>query len=918
MTQRSLTPRRLAAPAALTACALTVCLGATALPAAPVAAADTTPARVGEYAANQSGDFRNVLPPGENGLVNATDLVAYQLTGAVPEHFDDQQPLYNGIIAAADTLTDAQVGDYFKDASFGVQTDDIAATSTPREGVTIIRDATYGVPHVYGVTRADTMFGAGYANAADRLFLMDVLRHTGRASLSSFIGGSQANRAMDAAQWRFAPYTDEELQAQIDRAPQMYGEEGAQLAADAQAYVDGINAYIDAAGSDPTLMPSEYAALGTTPDAWTTADLAAEASLIGGIFGRGGGAELQSAQVLQAFEKRFGRRAGRAAWQDFRGRENPEAPTTVLGTQFPYETADAFATRGLAMPDPGSVTLDPTVTEPPPRAVRRSTSTSPYDGLARELRDLIVHGGHASNWELVSGEHTETGHPLGVLGPQVGFYLPQVLMEMDLHGPGVDARGATFPGVGLFVLLGHGRDYAWSATTAYADNTDTFAEVLCQDDVHYRYRGECLPMDALVRENSWTPNAVDSTPPGSETLTSYRTVHGIVQAYGTVGGRKVAFVAARSTYGHEPDSALFFSRMNNPDVMTGPGAFRAAVKQMNFGFNWAYLDSEHIAYQLAGWYPRRARGTSPDFPVLGTGRFDWRGFDPATHLASWLPQRRVPHAVDQDYLVSWNNKQAPGWGAADDKYGFSSLYRSQLISDKVRADIAGGRKISLAELVQSTVLSGTQDLRGVKLLPWLLRGVGRPDDERLAAAVASLRSWLRDGAHRRDVDGDGDGVYEHDDAVTLLDAWWPLTLEAEFRPVLGKAAFTALRTINGYGDPGRGEPDAPAFSDGWYGYQYTDLRTVLGAHPPRDAFTRAYCGRGDRAACRAMLRATLTQALDVPRADLYGYGDCADDPQASCWDAIRSINASAAGIDPQPFQNRPTFQQTVSITAPLG
>ncbi|MGZ4271632.1 MAG: penicillin acylase family protein, partial [Solirubrobacteraceae bacterium] len=47
------------------------------------------------------------------------------------------------------------------------------------------------------------------------------------------------------------------------------------------------------------------------------------------------------------------------------------------------------------------------------------------------------------------------------MGPQVGYYVPQILMEEDLHGPGVDARGASFPGVNLYVELGHGRDYAW-------------------------------------------------------------------------------------------------------------------------------------------------------------------------------------------------------------------------------------------------------------------------------------------------------------------------------------------------------------------------------------------------------------------------------------------------------------------------
>ena len=114
---------------------------------------------------------------------------------------------------------------------------------------------------------------------------------------------------------------------------------------------------------------------------------------------------------------------------------------------------------------------------------------------------------HASNWELVS-KHSADGHPIAVMGPQVGYYMPQILMEEDLHGPGIDARGASFPGVNLYVELGHGRDYAWSATTATADNVDTFAEVLCKDKVHYLYKGKCLPMGKLDTHENWTP-----TPP---------------------------------------------------------------------------------------------------------------------------------------------------------------------------------------------------------------------------------------------------------------------------------------------------------------------------------------------------------------------------------------------------------------------
>ena len=75
--------------------------------------------------------------------------------------------------------------------------------------------------------------------------------------------------------------------------------------------------------------------------------------------------------------------------------------------------------------------------------------------------------------------------------------------------------------------------------------------------------------------------------------------------------------------------------------------------------------------------PQFPKGVSPDFPVLGTGQYDWKGYDPATHTATWLPFAAHPHITDQEYMVSWNNKQAPGWSAADNQWGYGPIYRTR-------------------------------------------------------------------------------------------------------------------------------------------------------------------------------------------------------------------------------------------------
>src|SRR5207244_12073782 len=126
-------------------------------------------------------------------------------------------------------------------------------TFPSRPGTVIIRDQQFGVPHIFGTTRADTEFGAGFASAEDRLFEMDVLRHVGRAQLTSFVGPSPANIAMDCSIAASAGYSESELQQQVDDFPARHPApiviggvataERQQLARDAHAMRAGVDGY---------------------------------------------------------------------------------------------------------------------------------------------------------------------------------------------------------------------------------------------------------------------------------------------------------------------------------------------------------------------------------------------------------------------------------------------------------------------------------------------------------------------------------------------------------------------------------------------------------------------------------------------------------------------------------------------------
>jgi hypothetical protein len=413
-----------------------------------------------------------------------------------------------------------------------------------------------------------------------------------------------------------------------------------------------------------------------------------------------------------------------------------------------------------------------------------------------------------------------------------------------------------------------------------------------------------------------TPNASDSSPPGTYTLRTVRSVHGPIQATALVGGKPVAYARADAVYHHLAETGLFYGQML--DNTTTPRQFLDTVAKVPFSLNWFYVDAQHIAWTLSGTYPVRARGVAPDVPAWGTGRWDWKGFDPASYTERSLPVRRLPHVLDpaQGFIANWNNKPAPGWRAADDDLYYGSVHRVQLVSSRIRRALRAGPldPVGLTALVED---ADSADLRGERDLPLALRLIGTPADAATAKLVDALRDWVAAGAHRRDLDKDN--VYEDSPAVALMDAWWPRLVPAMFRPTMGGDAFdraVGLLHLDDYP-----AIDAEAYYDGWYGQVARDLSDALGARS-RGRLSRVYCGNGSRARCRGVLLSTLrAAAADVTRAQ--GNADPATwKVPATCpvppsgpppCDEIVFTSTGAVETPPVPWQNRPTYQQVVEL-----
>lgn len=925
--------------------AAVLALGTSLLASAPQAGA--APRETVAATDHCQGQCADILPPGENGNATLVEILGNKAFGTHPAHSDDQLDRYNGLVAGHTSLTDQKLTDFFNDASFGVAADQVESVTSPREDVTITRDKKSGVPHIKGTTRYGTEFGAGFAAGQDRLWLMDLFRHIGRGELTSFAGGALANQGLEQQFWPQAPYTEADLEAQVEWIRTTEGARGEQAMADAQAYIDGINAY-RVKSKNGRYFPGEYVLTGKIDSItnigeiqpFKLTDLISIASVVGGQFGGGGGGEVQAAISLLAAQQKYGVEEGTRVWESFRQRNDPEAVLTVHdGTSFPYAGKPDQA-RGTALPDPGSVTPEPLIYDRTGSAgtgvkapVKAPAALKPLQGM---YDDGVIPEGSLpgtgsgaqkrgmSNALLVSGKHTASGNPIAVMGPQTGYFAPQLMMLQELQGPGISARGVSFAGVGMYIQMGRGQDYAWSATSAAQDITDTYAIELCEPDgsapsknsTHYRNDGACTPMETMERTNSWKPTVADSTAKGSYRMQVRRTDYGIVTHRATVDGKPVAYTSLRTTYRHEADSIIGFQLLNDPEYVTDAASFQQAAHHIDYAFNWFYADSRTAAFYNSGMNPVRAAGVDPALPVKAEKAYEWQGYDPAANTTDYTPFAEHPRSSGQDYYISWNNRQAKDYATA--AFGFGAVHRGDLLDDRVAKLVEDGG-VTRASLTRAMAEAAVTDLRGEQLLPELLKVLrSQPvTDPALNTVVQQLDSWRAAGSQRKET-SPGSHTYTHADAVRIMDAWWPKLIEAEFRPGLGDGLYTALTgSLATDESPAAshgpsGAHSGSAFQYGWWGFADKDLRQVLG-QPVKGPLAKTYCGNGDLSACRDALLSTLKQAAAQPATAVYPGDDSCGAGEQWCTDSI--IHRALGGITHKTihWQNRPTYQQVVEF-----
>ena len=470
-----------------------------ALVALALAAAQASAA--GQFGDLSGGAFQ-ILAPGEEG-------------GVLFNNFSiDQGVLYNDLTPLQGNVTTSALEKDFLSEKFGVQGPVLRTEATPRPGLQIIRDS-HDIPHVYGATRADVMYGSGWVAARDRNLLLRLGLGPAYVAALGIPGLSPENMLLELR--GFTPSAEAvSFVAAQRKALEEQGPSGFQVIADLESWIEGVNGY------EATLP-----ALLRLPS-FNLADAIAGFSLIGSIFGNGGGGEVANSQFLARLEQKYGPGEGLKVFRDLKEANDPEAPTTAAKA-FPYDTVPTGPTPGAAVVEPGSLSASADVAAAAVKATRRK----------------------ASNFLLVGAGDSSSGHPLAVMGPQLGYFYPEIVMQADLHGPGIDAEGAIAP-ISPYVFIGRGKGFAWSLTSAGSENTQQFLEKLCNpeggpvtsESDYYEHDGRCLQFHTF---DAGRLGAGGGEP--AHEVYFKESIHGPISGTAIVAGAPYAIANDRSTRG---------------------------------------------------------------------------------------------------------------------------------------------------------------------------------------------------------------------------------------------------------------------------------------------------------------------------------------------------------------------------------
>ncbi|SIR81062.1 penicillin amidase [Haladaptatus litoreus] len=644
---------------------------------------------------------------------------------------------------------------------------------TKTDEVTIKRDE-YGVAHVYAREADDsapTFFGYGYATAEDRLYQLELSRRFYHGTVSEVLGSDWVE--FDKASRR-THFTQTPLEEQI--ATQLDGEHRTVIS----AFAEGINRYIEAVKGGEREWHKGFVEAGFEPDEWTMEDVA---GVFVGTMAYFSGFQLETlgSAVLERLRETYSEEKAMALFRDLQWGDDPGAPTSTEqsgeGYVPPYENAgttpsgrdktdsmDGSVVGGRSnrvtggdfrIPNDASAVHDAEME-------RIGTIAQGLDGLGLPIK-------LGSNALAVHGDVTESGDPLLMGGPQMGFSTPSVMYEIGLHGPGFDISGSTVTGY-PFVMFGHNEDGAFTSTAGIDNSIQTFVESIVPREEsadQYEFRGELRD----VKERDETIPIADAP---DETITLRWTHHGTVTQYSPDTGEALA-----QTRGFEGRDMNCWRAFYDAQFASDVHEYGEAAQQCDYALNFMWAGGDDIGYFHLGRYPD-AENVPWDTRLPADGTKHELTEDDYLRAAD----DEVPYAINppSGYSAQWNNKPAPDWDNGDLSYSWGTDHRVQRIINLVerRIERGGVRYEDVKDIVYDISFV---DLRAIRYKDHLLDSLKGSELSKIERdALNALRRW---NDYRQGDGAEFGGSYPV--GFTVFDAFFPRLLEKTFSPVFGDA-----------------------------------------------------------------------------------------------------------------------------------
>jgi penicillin amidase len=588
----------------------------------------------------------------------------------------------------------------------------------------------WGIPHIYTANQHDAFFMQGYNAARDRLWQIDLWRKRGLGLLAKDFGPDYADQDRAARMFLYRGDMDKEWAA--------YGPNAKTYT---EAFVEGLNAFVQEVRDGTRPAPAEFKIAGTQPDLWKPEDVVRIRSH--GLT-RNVASEVRRAQVACA--------AGLDA-DRLRTKFEPEWQTSVPAG------LDPCSIPKEVLKDYELGTKDVSFTQP-----QKKASLDTHDDFLNEAMANVDRIG-SNNW-VVAGSRTATGRPILANDPHRAHGVPSLRYIVHLNAPGMSVIGAGEPAL-PGISIGHNGRIAFGLTIFAIDQEDLYVYELNPSNLNqYKFRNGWEDMK-VVRETI----EVKGEQPRSVELLFTR--HGPVLSRDDTKQRAFAM---RSVW-FDPGTSAYFGSSDYMTAQNWTGFLEAMNRWGAPSENQVYADTDgNIGWVPGGLTPKRVSYDGL-MPVPGDGRYEWEGFIPMSDL----PREFNP---SQGFFATANqNNLPPGYPVNERRIGFDQWAdpaRFQRITEVLQAK----PKFTLADAMD--LQNDDTSMIGRRLVA-LLKPL-RSEDPKQRAALELMQNWDA----KETADSAGAALFEVWTSKHLGRAMVAATTPEAARAIIGNGSLSAV------------------------------------------------------------------------------------------------------------------------------